>query len=250
MPPDEEIVDDEGNVVVDPDEGQSDDEPPATTATEELSEAEAKEAKNLYQLLKNPATQKDVLRVLAKSAGVMEDPPTTVTEVRETKKDLMKILEDKLGPDLKWLVPKLGGALEEILEQERDDSQKSFETIEREKVENQVLTISEKLNRESKGEFNKLQGRMDQLASEILPAPGQSVEKYMRHLFIIAQAERGNKVDKNKLADRIARNASNASERTRSVNDNTGGGTQPKPGEKVSLKQAVAQAAKALESKK
>lgn len=248
----EVTLDADGNVV-ESEEVESDDEPVVEESdeVEGMTKAELKEAQNLYKLLKDPKTQKDVLRVLAKSAGIMEDPPETPQEVREEKKNLLKILEERLGPDLKWLAPKLGGALEEILEQERETHAESFQAIERKEVENNVVQATAKLNRETKGEFSKLENRMNELALEVLPAPGQSVEKYMRNLYAIASSEKGNKVDKSKLADKIIRNASNASERVRSVNN---GGQEPstsnnKGDGKLTLKQAVAAAAKSLEKK-
>jgi hypothetical protein len=245
MPPEEITPQEEVEVEIPAEEVEeeieSDDEP----SPEELSEAEQKEAKNLYKLLKDPNTQKQVLRVLAQSAGVLEQPPQTREEVKETKKDIQKILEEKLGSDFKWLVPKLSGALEEILEQEREERSVELSALTEKETINEVVRVSEKLNRETKGEYKKLENRMNQLADEILPAPGMSVEKYCRHLYAIASSEIKVNTQKNKLADKINRNASNASERLRSTSAGTERGKAPdKP---MTLKQAVQFAAKQQE---
>jgi len=244
MPEDDEIVDAVVDDEITEDTPASDDEPPADD--DGLSEAEVKESKNLYKLLKDPSTQKSVLRVLAEKAGVFVDPPSTKVEVKEAKKDFKKILEEKLGPDLKWLVPKLGDALEEMFDQEREENQSKLSSIEEKDTANEVLRVSEKLNRETKGEYKKLEARMNQLADEILPAPGQSVEKYCRNLYAIASSERRGNTEKNKLADKINRNANNASERLRSTSgQSSSSDTAPKKG--ISIKEAVALAAKQLE---
>jgi hypothetical protein len=248
MPPDEEVETIEEEVEVPSEEIEPDSEP--STNDDGLTEAEVKEAQNLYKLLKDPGTQKSVLRVLAEKAGVFQEPPTTQQEVQETKRDLMKILEEKLGPDLKWLAPKLGGALEEILEQEREESGKSLQLVERRDMENEVVRVSEKLNRETKGEYGKLENRMNQLADKILPAPGVSVEEYCRHLYAIASGEKGRNVEKNRLADKINRNANNASERLRSTSSSSSTTTSTsESGKKLTVREAVQQAAKQLEKK-
>lgn len=243
MPPDEEEV--EVEIPDDEEEEktpESDDEPPVEG---ELSADEAKEAKNLYKLLKDPSTQKQVLRVLAGSAGLLDQPPATKEEVKEVKKDFKTILEEKLGPDLKWLVPKLSGALEEMFEQEREERTTELSALTQKETVNEVVRVSEKLNRETKGEYKKLENRMNQLADEILPAPGQSVEKYCRHLFAIASSETRTNSQKNRLADKINRNANDATERLRSTNNGERGLKAPdKP---MSLKEAVRFAAKQQE---
>lgn len=209
-----------------------------------LTKKEQLEAKNLYKLLKDPKTSSNVLKVLAQQAGILNNdrsPIETAEDVKEAKQDLRKILEESLGPDLKWLVPKLGPALEKILNQERESNSTRVDELEHQKVQDDVVRISDKLNRETKGDFKRFESRMSQLADEILPSSNMSVEKYMRYLYNIASSERRSNQQKSQLADKINRNASNASERLRSAGSPHAKDDGPKPGKdgKISVRDAV-----------
>lgn len=241
---DEEV--DEENPEVAVDETATDEETEvADETTTELSDEELKQAKGLFKLLKNPQTQKSTLKILAEQAGVLEKPAENKTELKQQKKDLKSILEEKLGPDLKWLVPKLGDAMEEILEQERG----SLYSLQEQQKVDELVRATEKLNRETKGDFQRQESRMSQLADEILPAPGMSVEKYVRHLYSIASSERRGNQTQSKLVDRINRNASNASERVRGITSGSKEVDDKAKAGKLSLKEAVAFAAQKLDKK-
>jgi hypothetical protein len=220
--------------------GGEDDEQQESSQTDDLDEEESKEALKLYKILKDPTNGPLVLEALAKKAGLLgKNTPETKTEVKEAKKAIVDILAEKLGPEAKFLAPKIGEALEEIFANEREEQQEKFQQLETEKVQNQVIAATERLARETKGESKKFEARMNELALELLPSPEMSVDRYLRMLYTLASGKAaGNNKVSNIAANRIRQNANNVSERLR-TSTSTGDKDDWVPKGKVGLKGAI-----------
>jgi hypothetical protein len=227
------------------DDNDTSDEPDS----EGMTKAEYIEAKNLYKLLKGPNASQ-VIKVLATQAGVLDkgSPPETVKEEKQAKKDIRALLKEKLGKDLAWLDDKLGPIFDEIVEEMRESHASTSNEIQERQISDDIVRASKKLNRETGGEFDRFEKRMSQLANDFLPGPNTSVETYMRQLYTIAKSERTQVKKTSQLADRVNRNASNASERVKQSGSPSKEVKLPKDG-KMTLREAVRFAAEQQEKK-
>jgi hypothetical protein len=222
-------------------ESEEEDEEAGEEAEPKLGEAQQKEANSIYKLLADPATQKSTLEILAKQAGLLGTQDTK-KEVKEDAETLVKILEDSLGENLKWLAPKLAPALEKMLGKEREASTKTLSDLKNQQVVKEVSDAYETLAKETKGLSRKFESKMVKLADEIYPAPGMSVVKYVRTLYTLASAEGTAKLSKEQLAEKINRNSKDAPGRL--TNSSTSAGGKGRDSSvRVSLKDAVRQAA-------
>jgi hypothetical protein len=222
-------------------ESEEEDENAGEEDKDKLNEVQQKEANALYKLLADPATQKATLETLAKQAGLLGTQETK-KEVKEDAETLVKILEDSLGENLKWLAPKLAPALEKMLGKEREASSKTLAELKNQAVVKEVSDAYEALAKETKGLSRKFESKMVKLADEIYPAPGMSVIKYVRSLYTLASAEGTAKLSKEQLAEKINRNAKDAPGRLTN-SSSSGGGKGKDSNVRVSLKDAVRQAA-------
>lgn len=210
----------------------------------ELTADQLKEAASLYKLLSDPVTQKDALRVLATQAGIIsgDKPPETKKEATTAAKKTLEILENALGTELKWLAPKLATAFDEMREQDRESTKKELDTLKQGQVAKEVDQAYELLARETKGESRKFESKMVGLADKLYPAPGMSVQEYVRHLYTIASASGEQKSAKMRLAEKINKNSKDVPGRlTESSASGQGKGTNSNV--RFSLKDAVRQAA-------
>jgi len=227
------------------DEESSDEEesPDQSGEVEDLDENAIKEAKALYKMLKGDNAT-EVVRMMAKNVGLLQDPPETKQEVKAAKKSMTAILKDKLG-EFGFLAEKLGPALDEMFEEVRAESAQRAVQLERREIDNDVVKATAKLNKESKGEFGKLEKEISRLADKIKPGADTSVEEYMRSLYVIASSQ--SKVDPKTLSRRIEQNRTNASDRVRTSQ-------QPEPAfdrnTKRTLKESIRVAAESLSRQK
>lgn len=223
-----------------PETPESDDEPPAPE--EDLSEAEIAESKNLYKLLKDPKTKDLVLTALAQNAGLLGEAQTK-QEIREAKSSISDILTDSLGKEFAFLVPKLGPAIEKILEQEREVSAQQVGRLEAVQLETQTQSVLNKLAAESKGTSRALEGKMAALAQKFPASQDISVEEYVRGLYAMASSSH-QKAPAGRIAERINRNSKDVPSRLHSA---TGAGKDsPRNLPKMNLNQAVSHAMKSL----
>lgn len=216
--------------------------PPA--GDDDSDEEETKEAKNLYKLLKDPKTSAGTIRLLAKNAGVLQEAPTTKKEETQQRKAVAQILKEELG-EYAFLADKLGPAIDKVLAQSQRDIEDKINATEAARIKTDIVRIGQKLNRETRGDFDKHEVAMTQLSKEMPYMGNISHEQYMRNLYTLAT--NGKKVDPGKLQERINRNQTNASDRVRS----TSGRDQVviDPNKVRSLKEAVRLAADNIEAK-
>lgn len=206
--------------------------------TDELDEKSLADAKSLFLLLKNPATQQATIRAMAAGAGLLgKETPETKQEVKEAKADLLATLKKSLGPELEWLAVKLSPALTEMLEEERKGMKAQLSTVEQTQTEQEVSRAWDKLHEETKGLSRKFEARMTQLADEIYPAPNQTSLQYLRNLYKIAASDRTASTTRQQMTDKINRNAKDAAGRLQS--SGTTKGKDHVPAGNLSLKDTV-----------
>ena len=211
----------------------------------EFNAQQITEAKALYKLLSDPATQKETLTILAQRAGIElgGKPPETKKEEKAVIKKTVEILEEALGKDLAWLAPKLAGAFDKMREEDRATTQKELDKLSANQVTKEVDTAYETLARETKGESRKFESKMVGLADKLYPAPGMSVMEYVRHLYTIASASGEQKSAKQRLAEKINKNSKDAPGRIQDSSTAGGGKNNNANNGRMSIKDAVRAAA-------
>src|ERR1700677_4473413 len=115
--PDEEIVEQVEEEVEPTEDIEEGDEGTVEPEDDGLSEAEVKEGRNLYKLLKDKNQRTNVIRILAQQVGLLD--AQTPKEVKQATKDLKTLVKEKLGKEYEFLSDKLGDVLESVLEAER-----------------------------------------------------------------------------------------------------------------------------------
>jgi hypothetical protein len=192
---------------------------------DELTEEDVKEARALYALLKNPAHKTEVIKSLAEKAGLLTKPgeaPLTKPEERVAKREIKAILKESLGQQYFDLIgDKIGTALEQILEQQREEFEGGQKALETKQVEQETDRALGKLASETKNDSRKFEKRMSELASKMHPAPGVSIYEYARNLYAIASSERTASKTATEISDKIMRNSRNVSDR---IGNAPGGG--------------------------
>jgi hypothetical protein len=173
---------------------------------ESLEESELKEAANLYKLLKNKDTRNLVLKTLGEKAGLFDKPLETPKQVAKAERDIKTILSETLGKEYDFLIPKLGDALEKILEDVQEKQQHALGQVQQEQINSQVVNELTELARETKGASRGLEARMSALSQKFPPGEGLSVKEYIRGLHAMAQDGKP-ATAANKIAERINRNS-------------------------------------------
>lgn len=234
--------------VVESEEVQSDDEPVEPAESDELSADEITGAKSLFKLLKNESTRENTLRILAKQAGILQDPPETKQEEVRARKDLKATLQDKLGKDWEFFSEKFGPALDDYIKESiaevRSEHQTDRQANEARQVRSEIVEVTAKLNSETKGDYAKMEGVMSKLAEQILPGPNTSTEQYMRLLYKAAISDQ--KVSPKNLAGKIQQNRTDAMSRVQGTH---GKGDGIDPNARRTLKEAINIAAQSLAKK-
>src|ERR1700677_5180352 len=123
-------------------EVESDDEP-IIPNIEDLSDDEKVEAEKFYRLMKDPAVRVQLVAEMARNAGLLKDvsKESTSKEVAVAKKSIESLLEEELGPTMKFMVPGLSKAIDKILAQEREVHQAAISEV----TQQQVLSETSKV---------------------------------------------------------------------------------------------------------
>ena len=198
-------------------EGDEDDEAKAREEQDTIA------AKQLYNALRNPNTQTDIIRLLAQQAGLLE----TKSDVKEAKNVIQDVLKQELGQEFGFLAEKLSPAINKILEMQKAETEKRFTELSSKQMqaqlEREVDSTLAKLEKETKGESKKLESRISELMDDILPSKDISTDKYIRSLYKIASSEQSEKAAKRKMAEKINRNANDISSRVSASGGRSGG---------------------------
>jgi hypothetical protein len=211
---------------------ESDDEP-----TDELTADEIKEAQRLYKYLKNPEMRGPIVAALAEQSGILKNQPLeTRKEVTKAEKGIAELIDEAL-PEYPGLSKKLGPVIEQIVQNERNERNAEMETIQQQNMEKEVVSELDSLARETKGESRKVESRMQQLMNDVQPGSNVTVKSYLRTLYTLATASGTQKKVSTEIADKIRRNANNASDRLKTTPGTAR--TATLPDKKMSLNDSV-----------
>src|ERR1700691_4736013 len=127
-------------------EPESDDEP-VIPNIEDLSDDEKLEAEKFYRLMKDPAVRVQLVAEMARNAGLLKDvtPGSTSKEVAVAKKSIESLLEEELGPTMKFMVPGLSKAIDKILAQEREVHEAAISEVTQQQVLSETSKVLDKL---------------------------------------------------------------------------------------------------------
>jgi hypothetical protein len=221
-------------------EGTEPEETPVTDV-DTLSEVQLAEAQKLYRLLSDPKQRGPLIAALAQDAGILNrETSLTVKEEKKAAKAIREVISESLGPEFKFLADRLSPAIEAIVGQSNERLDEALQQQALEKITQETVAATEKLSRETKGVSAKLEKRMQELADEMPPGKGISVEKYVRRLYALAASEAGITPTTTTKRDvqKVRSNANNAADRLHGTTSGPAG--QPKiPNKKMNIGEAV-----------
>lgn len=205
--------------------------------TDKLSEKEIKEAETLYKLLKDPRQRLNIVAALAQDSGLLapQTPLNTEKQVAKAEKGIAQIIDEAL-PEYPGLSKKLGPAIEQIVEAERESRAAEMEQVHLKSVEDEVASELALLAHETKGESRKLENKMSSLMNNISPGPNVTVKQYVRMLYTLATAGSQAQKTSAEIADKIRRNANNAPDRLKGA---PGTADRSVPSKKMSLNESI-----------
>lgn len=217
---------------------------------EDLDELSLKEAKTLYKALKDPKTASTVVSALAMQLGLLAGPKAVETPKEEVKakKDILSIFKESLGKEFDFLAPKIAAAVDEVMQQQNEERQLEIQQTNNARIASETSTAMNAIAKRTNGESRKLEPKMVELSSKILPSPGMKVEEYIEVLYTLASSGKQSGIIKTQLNDKIRRNANDVTARIRSAGGNREE-TGIDPNKKYSLKESVALAVKMQEQK-
>lgn len=176
---------------------------------EEHGEAvkEAEEALRIYNLLKDPQQGKELVRYLARQAGLeVKDGATEKSAVKAAE----EVLEESLGAEYKFLAPKLLPGLRALINEEVKGIKQVLVQGERTKLSQDYDMAWEALNEQTEGDFEK-HGENIIKAMEEFPYSGkQSIKQYLSRLYKMVGGEKQVEKKLSKTIERIRRNAEEA----------------------------------------
>lgn len=222
----------------DSEESEDEDSEEEESEEEDTSDQEAIEAKRLYNALKDPKAAPMILAALAQNMGLTLNQPKTEKQEQKDVKSVQALLKEGLGKEYEFLADRLGPAIEKVLDQEREQLNERFVAQEKHRIEMQVISSTDKLLKDTKGDSKKYETRMTTLAEEI-PIGNMSMDTYIRRLYNVAKSEAGGRtVNNQRNNDRIRQNANNASERLRGTSTRVEPQTKI-PDKKMNLRESV-----------
>lgn len=165
-------------------------------------------ALSLFRALKDPNKAADVIRVMAKEAGLLE----TKEEKKEAVKTIEEVIKEGLGEEYEFLAEKLGPIIKASVEiatkDVREAQAKSDQDREAARIDTAINSVMGKY-----ADSEKLQDDVLKLMDEILPSPDQKVEVYIERLLKVAAAERGTPLKLKTAGEKIAQTRQNAAAR-------------------------------------
>lgn len=178
-----------------------------------LSDEEIKESRKLYKALKDPASAKAVTTALAQQYGMTVGVPETKAEVKEAKKTIQEKVRAALGPEYAFLSEKIGNALESSLEDLREENESVRVELQQKEVVRETNEALEKLNRVTKGESKKLEGKISALMINFPPSGKIGAFEYLEGIYKMASADISKQKAKSEVRDKINKNAKDVSSR-------------------------------------
>ena len=177
-------------------------EPKEEVSEEELSEAQ--EALKIYNLLKDPKQGPEVVRFLARQAGLEIKEGTSVKTATKVAADVLK---ESLGTEYEFLAPKLLPGLRALINEEVAEVKRAMMEGERAKLSQDYDNAWESLNEQTEGDFEK-HGESIIKAMEEFPYTGkQPIKQYLGKLYKMVGGEKVVEKKVSKTIERIKRNA-------------------------------------------
>lgn len=218
-------------------EGETEDsEESGETGEADLDDAGLEQAKLLYKSLLGP--QRDsIIAALAQEAGLLRAPKAGETKAEEKKevaretKAVQAILKEHLS-EYPALADKLSGAIEEVVSQVRGEMTDKFESQQAQQIARDTDNALSKLRAKTKGDSDRFESKMAELANQLIKSDDVSIDTYVNQLYTIASAGSSKRTNANQIADKIRRNASNVSERTKGTVSNNRGEVKTTPAKK------------------
>lgn len=173
---------------------------------EEIAE-EAKEALKIYNLLKDPKQGKEVVRFLARQAGLEIKEGATEKEVRKNAADVLK---ESLGNEYEFLAPKLLPGLRALIDEEVAAVKRALIEDQRAKLSQDYDNAWEALNEQTDGDFES-RGEEIIKAMEEFPYSGkQPIKQYLGRIYKMVGGEKPVEKKLSRTLERIKKNAEEA----------------------------------------
>lgn len=196
-------------------ETQQNQEQPQTQETQETAQQEqtqdptAKAAMDLYSSLSDPATAREVVKVLAARTGlkVQEDEISPKAATKQT----LESLKDGIPQELHFLVDGLRPAIEKIVNQSIENAVKPVKEAQLQDREQQVMSqiaSSYDTLRSRYKDFDKYEGLMNKISEDFAYKPGSDMTKYLDSLYKLATFETKEGRAVKDAVNRINKNAS------------------------------------------
>ena len=165
---------------------------------------EAEEALKIYNLLKDPTQGKEVVRFLARQAGLEIREGESKERVTKAATDILK---ESLGAEYEFLAPKLLPGLRALIQEEVSQVKRAIQEGERAKLSSDYDNAWEALNDQTEGDFEK-HGESIIKAMEEFPYSGkQPIKQYLGRLYKMVGGEKAVEKKVSKTLERIKRNA-------------------------------------------
>lgn len=169
----------------------------------EETKKETEEAVRLYRALNGDNGVK-VLEILAREAGLNLD--STKVSAAEKKDAIMDMLEENLGPQYKFLAPKLGPVLKQLLQESKSETERRFSELTNRDLEKETDSALTDVMKDHT-DFHLFAKDIQKLMEEIAPAKGISQKIYLNRLYRLAKQEAEEKGTEQKRAERLSRAA-------------------------------------------
>jgi len=172
------------------------------------SDSETEMALALFRTLKDPAKSADVIRLMAREAGIIESPK----QAEVVAKTIEEVVKEGLGEEYEFLAEKLGPAIKSAVELATKDIREQTERAAQEQEAIKIRTAIDNVMGKY-AEAEKLEADVLKLMDEILPSPDQAPGVYFERLLKIAAAEKGVTLKLKTASERISSNRDNAAVR-------------------------------------
>lgn len=196
---------------------------PETIISEDLSEIEISQARELFKALKDPAKAPGIIEYIAKQAGFEKriEGIKTEKQVEVVKDDILEALKTNLGDEFDFLTPRLSKALDKILTQKLEEHTKDIrESLQKGERDKTAIEVSSAYNELAKHHFGveeipvEVQTEMSSLMSKYKPASNMTVKEYLTDMLNGAAARLGIDLKNVKVQqannDRIKKNRTDA----------------------------------------
>lgn len=160
--------------------------PAPSESTEPKEDPRVAQAMQIYEALNNPNTAPAAVEFLAKQLGYSLQQPSAQTPAQpEPELGIKELIAKELGDDYAFLAPKLGGAIENVINRVLGPMQQQMQ---RTQVTNEFDRAMADLNAETKGDFGKNEAEIVKVLQRLRPADGVSTKEFLRDAYNLARA--------------------------------------------------------------